>query len=103
MAYALVFTPEANSQLLRLYKYVADRASPTDAERFVSSLVTACEKTCNFPHRGSPRNDIRPGMHLSHYKKRTVIVYHVDDIEAIVSIIGIYHGGQNIVITPSTD
>ena len=42
-------------------------------------------------------------MHLSHYKKRTVIVYHVDDIEAIVSIIGIYHGGQNIVITPSTD
>ncbi len=39
------------------------------------------------------RNDVRPGLRITHYKKRTVIAFGVD--AETVSIIGVFYGGQD--------
>jgi len=46
-----------------------------------------------IPHRGNLRDDIRPGLRVTHYRKRTVIAFAVEAKQ--VYIIGIYYGGQD--------
>jgi toxin ParE1/3/4 len=46
-----------------------------------------------FPHRGSRRDEIRPDLRITNYKRRTTIAFEVG--EDFVSIIGIFHGGRD--------
>ena len=39
------------------------------------------------------RNDIRPGLRVTNYKKRTVIAYAV--AADSVAILGVFYGGQD--------
>jgi toxin ParE1/3/4 len=57
--------------------------------------VSYCERLSNFPHRGTARDDIRPGLRITNYKGRTVIAFGVDDESLRVSILGVYYGGQD--------
>lgn len=91
--YHVVFTPEAQEQLAALYRYIAAAASPEIAERYAGAIVTYCEGLQTFPHRGSRRDDIRPGLRITNYKKRAVIAFDVD--AEMVSIIGVFYGGQD--------
>jgi toxin ParE1/3/4 len=55
--------------------------------------VKYCESLCVFPLRGTRRDDVRPGLRITNYRKRAVIAFAVD--ENVVSIIGIFYGGQD--------
>ena len=39
------------------------------------------------------RDDARPGLRITHYRKRAVIAFDVD--ADLVSIIGVFYGGQD--------
>lgn len=93
MQYTVVFTPEARDQLAALYRFIAAAASPETAERYTNAIVTYCEGLNTFPNRGTCRDDIRSGLRITHYKKRAVIAFAVDT--ELVSIIGVYYGGQD--------
>jgi len=93
MRYAVVFTPEAQEQLVAIYRHIAAAASPTIAERYVNAIIKYCEGLQTFPHRGTCRDDIRQGLRVSNYKNRVAIAFNVD-VER-VSILGVYYGGQN--------
>ena len=93
MSYLVVFTPEAEAQLMELYGYLAAEASPETAARFTDGIVTYCESLSSFPVRGARRDDVRPGLRITSYRKRVVIAFAVDADE--VQIIGIFYGGQN--------
>jgi toxin ParE1/3/4 len=58
-------------------------------------VVAACEGLALFPLRGVPRDDIRPGLRLTHHKGRTLIAYAVDEGTRTVSVVGIFYGGQD--------
>lgn len=58
-------------------------------------MVATCEGLALFPLRGVPREDIRPGLRVTHYKGRTVIAYAVDADMRTVSILGVFYGGQD--------
>ena len=58
MPYTVVFTPEAEAQLVDLYVYIAAEASPEIGARFTDSIVTYCESLSTFPDRGT-RRDVR--------------------------------------------
>lgn len=89
----VVFSPEAEEQLAALYHYIASVASPEIAARYTEAIVSYCESLRTFPHRGTMRDDVRPGLRITHYKKRTVIAFDVDAEQ--VSIIGLFYGGQD--------
>jgi plasmid stabilization system protein ParE len=75
MSHSVVFAPEVSDQLETLFLYVAERSSPAIAERLTRAVVTTCEGLALFPLRGVAREDIRPGLRLTHHKGRTVIAY----------------------------
>jgi toxin ParE1/3/4 len=55
MSYTIVFTPEAEAQLVELYGYIAEKASPEIAARFTGGIVACCESLSTFPLRGVRR------------------------------------------------
>jgi toxin ParE1/3/4 len=90
--HTISYTPEAEAQLVDLYRYIATEASPTTAERFTGAIVDRCEALSAFPDRGAPRFDVRPGLRTLPFR-RVTITYSVKDMEVI--IIGIFYGGQD--------
>ncbi|MBN9698648.1 MAG: type II toxin-antitoxin system RelE/ParE family toxin [Zoogloea sp.] len=93
MNFRVVFSPEAEEQLAALYRYIAAAASPDIAARYTEAILGYCESLKTFPNRGILRDDIRPGLRITHYRKRTVIAFDVDT--GVVSIIGLFYGGQD--------
>lgn len=93
MSYTVIFTPEAQEQILELYRYIATASSPEIAENYTSAVVTYCESLQTFPERGISRSDIRPHLRVTNYKKRTIIAFYVSD--DVIAIIGIFYGGQD--------
>lgn len=71
------FTPQAERQLNELHDWITKAASPDIASR--------------------ARDDVRPGMRTSTFKKRTLVAYEVDESsgELVVNILGVFHGGQD--------
>ena len=95
MPYRVVFAPEASDQLEELFLYIDERSSLAIAESYTGAVVATCEGLALFPLRGVAREDIRPGLRLTHHKGRTVIAYAVDEGAQTVSILGVFYGGQD--------
>jgi toxin ParE1/3/4 len=93
MSYSVIFTPEAQEQLLTIYRYLAANASPSTAERYTGAILDYCDGLAMFPERSALRDDIRPGLRLTNYKGRTVIAYVING--EMVEIIGVFYGGQD--------
>ncbi|MHB1304346.1 MAG: type II toxin-antitoxin system RelE/ParE family toxin [Acidiphilium sp.] len=91
--YAVVFTPEARDQLATLYRRIATDASPEIAFRYITAIISRCETLSTFPKRGTARDDIRPGLRITSYRRRSVITFAVEADR--VAIIGVFHGGQD--------
>lgn len=91
--FTVIFAPEALAQLEALYRYVAAAAAPDIAYRYTSAIISYCEGLHTFPHRGTRRDDVRPGLRVTNYKKRAVIAFEVN--ADVVSIIGVFYGGQD--------
>ena len=99
----LVFSPEAEAQLVSLYRYIAAAATPGIARRYINGILKTCESLQTFPRRGVARDDVRPGLRITHHNKRTTIAFAVD--EDCVSVIGVFYGGRNYeaILTRRTD
>jgi len=93
MSYRVIFTPEAEEQLAALYRYISEAASPDIAAQYTEAIMNYCESLGTFPHRGTMREDVRSGLRITNYQKRAVIAFDVD--ADLVSIIGVFYGGQN--------
>lgn len=93
MSLQVVFAPEAETQLGELYDYIASRATPEVAGRYVEELIDYCEGLAVFPTRGSARDDIRPGLRTTSYRKRTLIAFAVSGERLMV--VGVFHGGRD--------
>jgi len=92
MLYRIVFSPEADAQLVGIYRYIAREASPATAERFTSVIVDYCEGFEMFPERGAKRDDLRPGLRTVGFRRSVTIAFMVG--EDIVTIVGVFYGGQ---------
>jgi len=91
-AFDLRFSPEADASLKSLYDYVETNANPKIARDYVNGIVDHCLGLRTFPMRGVARDDLRPGLRLTHYRKRVVIAYEV--AAGMVSIINVFYGGR---------
>lgn len=73
-------------------RWTGERAladSTVDAIRaFIKSLNTV-------PHRGTKRDDLRPGLRIVPFKKRTAIAIEIDDEAKVVTVLRVFYGGQD--------
>lgn len=88
------FAPEAEAQLLSLYRYIAAEASPAIARRYAEAIIARCESLETFAERGTPRDDVRPGLRTMAFRRRVTIAFRVTGEE--VSILGIFGAGQDV-------
>jgi plasmid stabilization system protein ParE len=90
-------TPEAERQLNEIDDWIARTANPDIARRFVTAILEHIGGILLFPLAGRARDDVRPGMRTTTYRKRTLVVYDVDESsgEVVVNVLGVFHGGQD--------
>lgn len=91
------FTPEARQQLHQLDEWIAEKATPETARRFVSAILDHIDGILVFPLAGRARDDVRPGMRTTTLRKRTLVAYQVHESsgEIVVNVLGVFHGGQD--------
>jgi toxin ParE1/3/4 len=93
MRYRVIFSPEADAQLVNIYRYINESASPAIAKRFTDAIVDYCEAFDRFPQRGAKRDDLRPGLRTVGFRRRVAIAFTITD--DTVTIIGVFYGGQD--------
>jgi plasmid stabilization system protein ParE len=93
MRYLVRFTSRAEDQLDELDAYLSERFSAQTAARYVDGIVDHCESLATFPLRGVLRDDVRPGLRITNFRKRVAIAFDVEGDH--VTILGIFYGGQN--------
>lgn len=71
------------------------RSRSPSAVLALSRSIATCERLALFPMRGVPREDIRPGLRVTHHRGRTIIAYGVDASAREVAVLGVFHGGQD--------
>ncbi len=95
MTYTVTLSAKAHGQLLALYAYIAEAASPAVAKRYTDGITGFCHSLSTFPARGTRRDDIRPGVRITNYRKRAVIAFTIDESAEEVTILGVFYGGQD--------
>jgi len=93
--YTVTFTPRAERQLDNLYAYIADHSDDARADNFVGGIVADCLLLSTFPERGTKRDDIRPLLRTTGYKRRVTIAFSVHVENQTVAIHGVFYGGQD--------
>jgi toxin ParE1/3/4 len=90
------YTPEAAKQLDDLDEWITDKASAETARNFVSAILDHIDGILAFPLAGRTRDDIRPGLRTTVFRRRTLIAYEVDDSsgQVAVNVLGVFSGGQ---------
>ena len=89
----VVFSPEAETQLIALYDYLSVHASPTIARTYANAIVERCEQLGEMPLVGVARDDVRRGVRTIFFRKRVAIAYSVGT--QAVTILAIFYGGQD--------
>ena len=96
MTFRVRFAPEAESQLATIEAYIANASgSPVIAANYVEAIIDHCERFTLFPQRGTRRDDLFPGLRVTHYRGSAVIAFTLDLDAETVSIVGVFYGGQN--------
>jgi toxin ParE1/3/4 len=67
----VVFAPEARDDLLRLYERIATAADISVALAYIERIETYCLGFDLASERGHARDDIRPGLRIVGFERRT--------------------------------
>jgi toxin ParE1/3/4 len=89
----VVWRQTATDDLYRLYDWIADRADPDTAFAYTSAIEAHAADLATYPHRGTPRDDIAPGVRTLNFRGRTVIAYLVGEA---VEVLRIFHAGREL-------
>jgi toxin ParE1/3/4 len=89
----VIFAPEALTDLFELYDHIA-ADSPERAHRYTDRIVATCRNLVTFPERGTRRDDLRPGLRTTTYRRRVTIAFHITATQVIIDRIA--YGGRNL-------
>ena len=92
--YRVELRPAAARQLEAIEARIAGEATDDIAQRFVGAVLDRCLALETYPDRGTPRDDIRPGIRTLVFKRNVVIAYVVEAGE--IAVLGIGWRGQDL-------
>ncbi|HEY9133238.1 MAG TPA: type II toxin-antitoxin system RelE/ParE family toxin [Dyella sp.] len=93
MRYTVTISPGVIDKLDQQEQYLAVKASPQVAERYIDGLLAFLDGLDTFPERGHPRDDLVSGLRISGYKKSASIAIVVQ--KPYVLVVGVFFGGEN--------
>ncbi len=63
------------------------------ATGFTDGILDHISQLSEFPNRGTPRDDLRPGLRTIAWRRRVTIAYIVEEHDVVV--IGVFYGGRD--------
>jgi toxin ParE1/3/4 len=90
------FSRYASDDFESIFEYIAKRASVDVASGYLDRLIGACESLETAAHRGTRRNDLRPGFRTFGFERRATILFVIDNEAVEVTILGVLYGGRDI-------
>ena len=73
-------------------RWTEDRAL---ADRTVDAIRAFIKSLKEIPHRGTKRDDLRPGLRIVTFKRRTAIAIEIDEGAKVVTVLRVFYGGQD--------
>jgi toxin ParE1/3/4 len=89
----VIFTPAADRQMQELHDYIALHSSESMADGYIDRIERYCGRLADFPHRGTPRDEILPGLRTIGFERRVTVAFTLT-IDTVL-IEGIFYGGQD--------
>jgi toxin ParE1/3/4 len=89
----VVISPEARADLIALYDWIAEAASPDVALSYLERLETYVRGFDMASERGTARDDIRQGFRITGFKRRVTVAFTVTEDQVI--ILRLFYGGQD--------
>ena len=77
--------------MARIEAYIADRGGAAVAERFVAGIVARAQRLSTFALRGTPRDDLQPGLRTV-VDRRTVTIAYVVERDRVAVTDFLYRG-----------
>jgi len=96
MTYNVSFDRKSRAELRSLIRYITKKNSARIAEQYAQAIVTFSEELHTFPHRGTARPDLAPGVRTMGFHGRVTVVFRVSDELQTVTIVGIFYGGRSV-------
>lgn len=92
MTRKVVFRPHAETDLISLYRYIAEASGSARAGSYIARIEYACMALAEFPERGVRRDDIAPGLRAIGFERRATIAFRV--LDHTVEIVAIAYAGR---------
>jgi toxin ParE1/3/4 len=93
VAFKVIFRPQAEADLLALYRYIAGASGLGIAGGYIDRIEIACMSLATFPNRGPKREDLAPGLRTIAFERRVTIAYRV--LKTRAEIVTIAYGGRD--------
>jgi len=87
------FLPQAAAEPLGLYDFIAQISGRGIAEGYLRRIEATCESLGRFPHRGTARDDIRPGFRTMGFERRATIAFQIQGGKVLIA--RIFYGGRD--------
>lgn len=92
--HSVIWTEPAVADLRGIYLWTADRANRDVALRLLQRIEEAAEKLTDYPRRGRPRDEIRPGLRSIPFERAAIIFYEAG--ENRVQIVRVIDGRRDL-------
>jgi toxin ParE1/3/4 len=87
------YSPEVETDLSNLFDYIAARSNDQTALNFISRIEEFCDGLGLPSERGTLRDDIRNGLRIIGFERRSVIAFAVEEDRVV--ILRFFSGGRN--------
>jgi toxin ParE1/3/4 len=90
----VIFNPETEDDLFRLYEYIAGDSTPERALRYIDRIEKFCFTLRTFPQRGRPLGGALSEIRVVGFERRASIVFRITEEEVV--ILRILYGGRHL-------
>jgi plasmid stabilization system protein ParE len=66
------------------------------ANAFIDRIIGYCESFAALPHRGTKREEIRPGLRTVGWRRTVTVAFQVFDTDRTVVILGVFYRGRDV-------
>lgn len=95
MTYSVQLSALAIEDLITLHQWVSAEADLPTADAYLARIEERIAALADFPHRGSPRDDLIAGLRTLTFERRLLIAYTVN--RAVVTVQRIISASRDLV------
>lgn len=90
----VAFAPEVLGDLRKLYYDIALDAGTGRAQNYTDRIIAHCLRLDLLPERGTRRDDLRPSLRTTTYRRRVTIAFHITETTAVIN--RVLYGGRDL-------